>query len=222
MENETPDPAETCCLPVFPLPTAVLFPGIVIPLHVDEPCYCQMVEDALAEDRVLGVAMIRADTAQTEQTPLYEVAGAGQIIHAEKLEGGDYNILVQGLDRVRLVEELPPERGYRRFRVEIIPKPSADETDAAKDELLRLERCVMNLVTSLGETDQQLVEVLRSTEDPVQLSEFLAATVVQDVETQQELLQTLDLRARLAKLIDVLVEVLGRSNGAPAGDRDLN
>jgi len=221
VEIENDETPEIASLPIFPLPSAVLFPGIILPLHVDEPCYCKLVADALEHDGVLAVAMIMPES-DVEPPPLYDVAGAGQIIHAEKLAGGDYNVLIQGLDRVRLLEELPACGSYRRFRAEIIPKPSDDDTNRARDQLARLESCVMNLVASVAESDVELAEVLRSTPDPLQLAEFLSATVVQDIGTQQELLATLDLRVRLSKLIDVLVEVLGRVTSIPTASTTLN
>jgi uncharacterized protein len=221
VETESDSPAEIDSLPIYPLPTAVLFPGIVIPLHVDEPCYCRLIADALEKDGVVAVAMIRPGE-DGEAPPLCEIAGAGQIIGSQKLDGGDYNVLIQGLDRVRLLEELPQSCGYRRFRAEVIPKPDTNETDAARDELVRLESCVMNLMTSVAESDAQLVEVMRATPDLVQLADFLSATVVQDIDMQQELLAALDLRTRLKKLIDVLVDVLGRASTTLSKPTQLN
>ena len=221
MEIETEEVPEIDSLPIFPLPTAVLFPGIVLPLHIDDPCYCELIADALEKNGVLAVAMIQHGQ-DGDAPPLCEIAGAGQIIHAEKLDGGDYNVLIQGLDRVRLLEELPKSHSYRRFKAEIIPKPSPDETDAAKNELVRLESCVMNLVSTIAGSDAQLVEVMRATPDPIQLVDFLSATVVQDIDTQQEILAAVDLKTRLAKLIDVLVDVLGGARSTPTPTSALN
>ena len=210
MEIEPQETPEIDSLPVFPLPTAVLFPGIVIPLHVDEPGYCKLIADALEKDGVVAVAMIKPNE-DGDTPPLCDIAGAGQIIEAQKLDGGEYDVLIQGLDRVRLLEELPQNGDYRRFKAEIIPKPDDDETDAARDELVRLESCVTNLMASVAESDAQLVEVMRATPDPVQLADFLSATVVQDIEVQQDLLETVNLKSRLTKLLDVLVDVLGHA-----------
>ena len=214
MDEDTNSPAELDSLPIFPLPTAVLFPGIVIPLHIDEPCYVKLIADALAADGVVAIAMIKPGE-DGDEPALCEIAGAGQIIEAHKLDGGDYNVLIQGLDRVRLIEELPSNGDYRRFKAEIIPKPDDDETDAARDELVRLESCVTNLMASVAESDANLVEVMRATPDLVQLADFLSATVVQDIDMQQEILGTIDLKTRLSMLIDVLVDVLGRASMTP-------
>ncbi len=212
MELEPINLATLSHLPVFPLPRAVLFPGTVLPLHVFEPRYREMVADALAGDRTLAVVMLKDEAAEAERAaPIHEVACVGRIIHADKLDGGRYNILLQGMHRVRLLEELPLERSYRRFRSEIIPRPSEPELARASRELARMQSCVLSLRSSVAESDEQLVEVLRSTPDPVQLADILAAAVVSDSALQQALLAEPDIQARLRRLIDALAEVMARS-----------
>jgi len=207
-------------LPAFPLPTAVLFPGIVIPLHIDEPPDCALLADALSGNRLLIVAMMQPGTETDTLPPLCTIAGAGQIIHAEKLEAGDYNVLIQGLDRVRLLEELPQDLPYRRFKIEVIPRPDAEATEAARDEIVLFESTVMRLAGLVAQTDAQLAEVMRSTADPIQLTDFLCATLVSDLTIQQELLATVAFKERLQKLNELLADMLGRTG--PADHSVLN
>ncbi|MEK7705910.1 MAG: LON peptidase substrate-binding domain-containing protein, partial [Myxococcota bacterium] len=206
---------------VFPLPHTVLYPGTVLPLRVCEKPYCDLVNDALAGDSSIAVVLRKMGEAQGGASPLHAVAGAGRIIHAEKLEGGHFNILVHGLHRVRLVEELPRERSYRRFRSEVIPAPDRAQLAAAGGELARLQSCVLSLRSAVAETDAQLVEVLRSTADPLELADILAATLVSEPEVQQTLLAAGELRVRLSRLIDLLADVMVRI-GAPPRTAQLN
>jgi Lon protease-like protein len=209
-------------LPVFPLPRAVLFPGTVLPLHVFEPRYVDMVTDALAGDRTLAIVMLKDEAAEAESAaPIHDVACAGRIIHADRLDNGRYNILLQGMHRVRLLEELPLERAYRRFRAEIIPRPSEAELVRASRELGRMQSCVLSLRSSVAESDEQLVEVLRSTPDPVQLADILSAAVVSDSALQQSLLAEADFQSRLKSLIDALADVMVRT-GAPPREAQMN
>jgi uncharacterized protein len=213
-------------LPVFPLPKAVLFPGTVLPLHVFEPRYRQMIADALAGDKTIAIVLIKegsdgADGQLEPQAPIHDVACAGRIIHADELEDGRYNILVQGAARVRLREELALEKPYRRFTAEIIERPGDAEQHSASRELARLQSCVLSLRTSVQESDAQLVEVLRSTSDPVLLADILSAAVIADAAVQQYLLSELDFAARLRTLIDALAEVMVRS-GAPPKEAQMN
>lgn len=195
-------------LPVFPLPSTVLFPGVVIPLHIFEPRYKAMVRDALAGDQLIALAMVKPGLENEDVPPLCDVACAGSIIHSEKLTGGRFNILLQGTYRVRLLDELPHERLYRRFAAEVIPAPTAQDEKAARQELVELESCVVSLVQSVAERDAELVEVVRSTTDPIKLADILAATVVRDAAVQQDLLATRNLKTRLSKLIDAMADVL--------------
>jgi Lon protease-like protein len=206
-------------LPVFPLPATVLFPGVVIPLHIFEPRYRAMVRDALDTDDLIALAMVQPGLEEEDTPPLCDVACAGTIIHSEQLPDGGFNILLQGSFRVRLVAELPRERLYRRFSAEVIPAPTEHDEKAARQELVELESCVVSLVHSVAERDAELVEVVRSTTDPIKLADILAATVVRDASVQQDLLATSNLKSRLSKLVaamvDVLVEVGEPSSARP-------
>lgn len=209
-----PDPSDTIDiierLPTFPLPSTVLFPGTVLPLHIFEPRYRQMVEDALAGDGLMAVALVRPGFDLSGAPPIHEVAGCGRIIHSEKLGDGRYNILVQGIERVKLVEELDGDKLYREFRARVIPRPNDDMLRAAEGELAKLQSCVLTLRTLIDEQDAPLIEVLRSTSDPLELADILAASLISEPELQQQVLSTRDLAKRLSTLIDVLAEVMLR------------
>lgn len=197
-------------LPVFPLPDTVLFPGVVLPLHIFEQRYRDLVADAMATHRYLVVAMVRPGADVLTSPPLCEVGCMAHIIHADKLGNGRYNILVQGSERVRLLEEVPSSRSYRCFRTEVIPRPSDKAVLAATAELARLQSCVVSLRQAVADSDEDLVEVLRATSDPIALTDILAAVLVSEPTRQQRLLATPDLRHRLVQLMDIMAEVMLR------------
>jgi Lon protease-like protein len=111
-------------LPVFPLTGVLLLPGTVLPLHIFEPRYRNMVDDALGAERVFG--MIQPVVPQLDnrpapgfenQTPeLYRVGCAGYIEKWEKFPDGRFFIQLKGVNRFRVEEELVMRRGYRRVR----------------------------------------------------------------------------------------------------------
>lgn len=111
-------------LPIFPLTGAVLFPGMILPLHVFEPRYRNMVEDALGADAVLGMiqpVVPRQDNrplpgAENENPELYDVGCAGYIERWQKLADGRYVFELRGIGRFRRQTELPLHRGYRRVK----------------------------------------------------------------------------------------------------------
>ncbi|MCK5689170.1 LON peptidase substrate-binding domain-containing protein [Myxococcota bacterium] len=216
-------------LPIFPLPTTVLFPGIVLPLHIYEERYREMVQDALAGDRVMAIALYKGEYGSGDENAVYDVAGAGQIIHAEELSDGCYNIMLQGVGRVRLIEEVQSEKLYRMFRSEPMSQPGERELHAAQPELVHLQSTLMSLRAAVQKQDAQLVDVINSTSDPVLLSDILAATVVSNPHVQQQLLAADTLSLRLSTLIEALADVLlhlsasqNASSGAAPGDVTLN
>lgn len=102
-------------VPIFPLPGAFLFPHQVLPLHVFEPRYRQMVEDLLDGPGRLVIGTQRKDAGDAAAADLLDVAGFGEILRHERLADGRFQILVLGLTRVRF-EEVPSDRLYRQVR----------------------------------------------------------------------------------------------------------
>ncbi|MGH9361771.1 MAG: LON peptidase substrate-binding domain-containing protein [Thermoanaerobaculia bacterium] len=113
-------------LPVFPLTGALLLPGNYLPLNVFEPRYRNLVADALAGERTIGMIQPRQpDPADQwglwEEPPnpeLYGVGCAGGIERSEPQADGRYLIVLKGVARFRVRDELPLHRGYRRVRAD--------------------------------------------------------------------------------------------------------
>jgi len=119
--------------PVFPLPRLWLFPGVILPLHVFEPRYRQMVEDSLDGPGriVLGTVVDGYEDRLAGAPPIYPVAGLGEIGRHDKLDDWRFHVLLVGLQRVR-VREVDSERLYRQVEAEPItevPAPPDEESD---------------------------------------------------------------------------------------------
>ena len=102
-------------LPLFPLPNVVLFPNVFLPLHIFEPRYREMVADALASDRMIGMVLLRPGWERDYEgrPPVYPIGCSGVITHVERLADGRYNIVLRGVERFRIVPR-GPSRSYRR------------------------------------------------------------------------------------------------------------
>ncbi len=113
-------------IPIFPLPNAVLFPQVLLPLHIFEPRYRAMVEDALAGDRVIGMVLLRPGFEKDYEgrPPVYPVGCAGTITQVERLEDGRFNIVLRGATKFRIVGE-DVIRSYRLARVETISEAAS-------------------------------------------------------------------------------------------------
>ncbi len=87
-------------IPVFPLPNVVLFPNVFLPLHIFEPRSREMVTDALAGDRIIGMVLLRPGyRADYEGRPaVYPIGTAGVITHSEALADGRFNIVLRGIE----------------------------------------------------------------------------------------------------------------------------
>lgn len=116
-------------VPVFPLPDVWLFPSVVLPLHIFEPRYRQMVEDSLdGPGRLVLATLVDGErSAGTEPPPFHAIAGLGEIGRHEKLPDGRFNLLLVGLARV-FVREVPSTRLYRQVEWQPAPEvPVAPE-----------------------------------------------------------------------------------------------
>src|SRR5688572_11444970 len=107
---------------LFPLPNVVLFPAQSLSLHVFEARYRRLIADAIVNDLVLAIPRLQPghDAEYYGAPPVFQVCGVGRVSEYVRLPDGRYNIVVQGLGRVRLVEELRSQ-AYRMARAEPLP-----------------------------------------------------------------------------------------------------
>jgi hypothetical protein len=130
-------------IPIFPLPNVVLFPSVFLPLHIFEPRYRRMVEDALAGDRIIGMVLLRRGwEADYEGRPaVYPLGCAGVLTHHERLEDGRFNIVLRGLHKFRILAE-EGGQAYRLARVEALPEAPCGDLDALARSRQRLEALI--------------------------------------------------------------------------------
>ncbi len=106
--------------PIFPLPGALLYPGLQLPLHIFEPRYRAMVSESLVRDRHIG--MIQPQRAE-EGAPLFTVGCLGKIGDVEAMEDGRYNIILEGVSRFRVLRELEVRTPFRQVEAELLAEP---------------------------------------------------------------------------------------------------
>ena len=139
-------------IPIFPLPNVVLFPKVLLPLHIFEPRYRTMVEDALAADRIIGMVLLRPgfEANYEGRPPVYPVGCAGTITHAERLEDGRFNIVLRGTEKFRIAGE-DVSRDYRLARIEAIAEREDDaDVTAMNQQRQRLVGILKTILTRLG------------------------------------------------------------------------
>ena len=156
-------------IPIFPLPNVVLFPNVFLPLHIFEPRYRQMVDDALSGDRIIGMVLLRSGWERDyEGRPaVYQTGCAGVITHAERLADGRFNIVLRGMEKFSITGE---ESGklYRLATVDALPEPPADAFRAEmRENRRRLESLLVPQPEGTGDPkvptsmpDEDLVNAL--------------------------------------------------------------
>jgi uncharacterized protein len=210
-----PEPAAPAAaalvLPIFPLPDVTLFPQTFLPLHVFEARYRAMVADALARDRRLAVARLEPGYERTYdgRPPVRPVAGAGEIVNWERLSSGRYNILLKGLCRVAIERELPADTLYRVVRARRLddePPPGSVEPLVA-----RIRAACGRLLDALERPRTLLDGVLAADQLPAMIADRAAAAFLPDAALRQELLETVAVERRLARVsaaLEALVDEL--------------
>ncbi len=194
-------------LKVFPLPSAVLFPHTVLPLHIFEPRYRALVRDAIETDRVMALAQLEPgwEGRYGGRPAMQPMMCAGLIIWHEEVEDGRYNILLQGVCRARMMEELPPEKLYREVRAEIIqdfPYHGPEEE--------QLRQAIFELASRVPPTYAEGLLPVTARASGGMLADVVAAAVVPETERRQHLLGELDVQRRLTEVLDDVGELIAR------------
>lgn len=186
-------------LPLFPL-GSVLYPGLVLPLHIFEERYRQLVADLLAapEPRQFGVIAIRQgrETGVDGVSSLYETGCTAVLRQVEKLPDGRYEVVSVGAERFRLVELAEPAP-YFSGAVELLPDPEGDPAaaTAAVPAVHQLFRAYLQLLAEQGRAEITVPEL---PDEPLLLSYLIAAAVLVDLPVKQRLLEEPDAHHRLA------------------------
>ncbi len=189
-------------IPVFPLPNVVLFPRAVLPLHIFEPRYRVMAQDAIEGPCLITMALLKPGYEpkyHSLDAAIHPVVCVGAILRDERLPDGRYNILLQGRVRARIMEE-NTDLAYRRARLQAIP---AEELTPETERFLRAElRDVFNTPPVLELASQaNWLELLKCPELGLSDSlDLLASVALQTVEEKQAFLSESRVEARMKLL----------------------
>jgi uncharacterized protein len=189
---------------LFPLPNLVMFPHVMQPLHIFEPRYRELLEDALADDRLIAMAALTPGWQRNyEGRPaLYSMACLGRVTTHFRLADGTYNVLLLGLQRARVVRELKP---VRRFR-EAVVKLCADRYSAcplARQKSLQrsLHDVLLKIVPTLPEAQEQLDQLLSNDVPLGVLTDVISYMLDIDAARKQSLLAEVDVYRRTELLL---------------------
>ena len=189
-------------LPLFPLPNVVLFPNVFLPLHIFEPRYRDMVADAVAGDRMIGMVLLRPGWEQNYEgrPPVYPIGCSGLITHVEQLADGRYNIVLRGFERFRILAE-DQSLSYRRAAIERLNEWPMEGSDRAAVRRLRakLETMLASSHDAKG-TDPKVPSAMGDEDLVNALAQYLDLEPLE----KQALLEHHSLRGRAESLVELL------------------
>ena len=186
---------------IFPLPGAILFPGMQLPLHIFEPRYRAMVQDTLARDRRIG--MIQPQRAE-EGAPLFQIGCLGKIVEVEALDDGRFNLVLEGEARFRVLRELDAITPFRQVEAELLAEEA--HPALAPVERASFEREARRFADMQGYVvDWDAVTRL----DDVSLIDGVSQIAPFDLAAKQALLEA-DTLAQRCELLVQLMQFFGR------------
>ncbi len=193
-------------LPLFPLGT-VLFPGLVLPLHVFEERYRQLVRDLLdlpEDERQIGVIAIREgrEVGTDGLKALFAVGCTAQVRRVQSHEDGRYDLVTVGSRLFRL-RALHADRPYFTGEVDWLPDDLGDEVGVQHLDA-SVREAFADYLAALGEASGQDIEAPDLPDDPLVLGHLVAATALLDLADRQDLLDQPDGRARLRRELTLL------------------
>ncbi|MCB0219251.1 MAG: endopeptidase La, partial [Chrysiogenetes bacterium] len=200
-------------LPILPLRNAVLYPGAIIPLSVGRPKSVQLVEDALKGDRIIGLVAQRSPTTDDPLwTDVYSYGTAARIIKTFKVNEDTENLVVQGIVRFKILDGLQLDP-YHKARIEALP-----DSVGAPAEVEALVRAIKGLASQAIDMSPNIpdeaAQIIENVDDANYLCYLIAGNINIDVAKRQEILEIVDLPARLQTIHELLqneVQVLGLS-----------
>ena len=189
-------------VPIFPLPTVVFFPKTYLPLHIFEPRYREMIQEASTQGQCIGMALLKDgwEDHYEEAPPIYTTGCIGRIISSHKLSDGRYNIVLQGLHRCTYHEQTVVTN-YRQAKITL---QTSDTSGMLPAEIRgHLEQTAQEYLTS--KKANELCDIINSATLPDQtLVHNLSAGLDLSPVEKQFLLESDDLPQQARRLIDFI------------------
>jgi Lon protease-like protein len=199
-------------LPLFPLEDVVLFPHSMIPLHIFESRYRKMVHDVLGSNRLVAISLqLEKESLEEGNIPrVAHVASVGELVLAQELPDGRFNLVVRGRARIGIDEELASDEPYRLIAAHEIPDDPTATTADIDEADTTLRALVSGLAESIPDGGELLKHVAAAQDTPAALANVVAASLIADAKARQRLLETTDVFQRLERLSSEVVALIDR------------
>ena len=189
-------------IPVFPLSNFIMFPETTVPLNIFEPRYIQMVDDTMKQDKIIG--MVQPKETNDKKPKLYSIGCAGKITSFHETDDGRYLIIISGLCRFKISNELPNNKLYREC--EVIYNDFYNDTNNQSEEIkfTDLKLIFKNLKTLFSKQGYKInwKEIEKQSLDKTINTLSMASPF--SLEEKQILLESIKLEDRKKKLEEIL------------------
>lgn len=195
---------------LFPLPNLVVFPHVMQPLHIFESRYRAMLEDALADDGLIGMTLLAPgwESDYDGRPPIRPMGCLCRVASHHQTSEGSYNVLVLGLQRMKIARELPPDRLFREAEVELREDVYPEDEFAARGRLqLRLLEAFKRMLPKLPEAQEQMDQLLGGQIPLGMLTDIVAYTLDLDLRFKERMLEETCVDRRAEQLLEFLSRV---------------
>ena len=190
-------------VPVFPLSNFIIFPKTTVPLNIFEPRYIQMIDDCMKSDRIIGMIQPKK-TGELKKPNLYEIGCIGKVTSFNETRDGSYLIILNGLCRFRILEELNTEKLYRKcevsydgFELDLSSKKDDSKVSELKSIFIKLKNLFKKQGYIINWKDIE-------NQNPSQTLNTLSMASPFTLEEKQVLLETKNFNSRKEKLENIL------------------
>ena len=198
MNNNLPN-----IIPIFPLSNFIIFPETTVPLNIFEPRYLQMVDDAMKSDRIIGMIQPRK-TGKKDKPDLYKTGCAGKITSFNETDDGRYLIIISGVSRFNIINEISHERLYRKCEVDFNTYSNDINIKKEKMNFSDLDSILRNLKTLFKRQGYVINWKDLQNQSLDQTINTLSMASPFSLEEKQILLEATNLNKRREKLEEIL------------------
>jgi len=191
-------------IPLFPLPNLVLFPNIVVPLHIFEDRYKTMINACIDNDAALGLVLLRSGASEESEETIHRVGVSARVVEVERLAEGRMNILCEGESRFRIYR-FTQQTPFWKATVNLFDDDQVRPTESLYEQVAELYRAVASLSAKLSGSQPADLALPDSATD---LSYMVSYVLDIDSEDKQKLLEMTSTAERLRMLVAHLTDTL--------------
>jgi len=199
-------------LPILPIVDTNLFPKMVLPLVLVQKEAIDLIDEAMAGDRILGLILSKRSEVEERHTTkdLYRVGTAAVILKMSKMEEDRAQLLIQGISRFK-VEEYINERTYIQAKIKVLKNRNGSRNKENRALMANIIEQYQKIVKLSPGLPPEMIDLVKSLQDPDVLADMVASSINAPVEEKQKALEFLDVKKRLqsvTRLVNDQLDIL--------------